>query len=133
MHPGDPEIAGLPAVFAQSRDRVLGQRRLPAPLDPLGNEGTCTYDAGTCNFRLGRRPQHQRQQRLRQVLEYAGWLRVADEVPGAAGGGVWHTGLIRDQAQTDCVAAGALPGKCQQYWIQDDGDTIGDNNWWDLL
>ena len=103
------------------------------PLDPLGNEGTCTYNAGTCNFGLGEDRNINGNNAFDKSWNTLGGCGWQTKFPGAAGGGVWHTGLIRDQAQTDCVAAGALPGKCQQYWIQDDGDTIGDNNWWDLL
>jgi hypothetical protein len=103
------------------------------PIDPLGNEGTCTYNAGTCNFALNEDRNINGNNTFDKSWNTLGGCGWQTKFPGAAGGGVWHTGLIRDTSATDCVAAGSLPGKCQQYWIQDDGDTVGDNNWWDLL
>ena len=101
--------------------------------DPLGDEGTCTYAAGSCDFSLNEDRNINLNNQFDKSWNTLGGCGWQTKFPGAAGGGVWHTGLIRDQSASACVAAGSLPGKCQQYWIQDDGDTIGDNNWWDML
>ena len=101
---------------------------------PLGDdEGICSPAVGTCDFTLGedRNTALGTLDKSWNTLGGCGWQTKA---PGATGGGVWHTGLIKDPASSStCVAAGAISAKCQQYWVQDDGDTIGDNNWWELL
>jgi hypothetical protein len=99
---------------------------------PLPNEGTCTAPFGTCDFTLGedRNPANGVLDTAWSTLGGCGWQT---KNPGDPTGGVWHTGLIRSPGTGTCLAAGNDPGDCQRYWAQPDGDSVGDNNWWELL
>jgi hypothetical protein len=94
--------------------------------------GVCSPAHGACDFSLleDRNP-------VNGVLDSSwgttggcGWQTKA---PAATTGGVWHTGLIRNNDRITCLATGSDPGDCQRYWATPDGDLQGDNNWWELL
>jgi hypothetical protein len=101
---------------------------------PAPNEGTCVAPGtfGTCNFGLGedRNPANGSLDTAWSTLGGCGWQTKA---PADTTGGAWHTGLIRSPGTGTCLAAGNDPGDCQQYWSQPPGDSVGDNNWWELL
>jgi len=104
---------------------------------PLPNEGTCvlqgTGGVDACDFGLGedRNPANGSLDTAWSTAGGCGWSTKAP-LP-ATTGGVWHTGLIRSPGTGTCIAAGNDPGDCQRYWAQPDGDSVGDNNWWELL
>ena len=98
---------------------------------PLPNEGTCVAK-GSCNFSLGedRDPANGALDKGWSTAGGCGW-QTKDAA--AATGGVWHTGLVRDLSTTVCLAAGNNSGRCQSYETLPDGDSAGDNEWWELL
>ena len=94
--------------------------------------GVCSAPHGTCDFSLDedRNP-------VNGVLD-ASWSTAGGcgwqtKKGGDATGGVWHTGLIRNNDRITCLATGNDPGDCQSYFAAPDGDLVGDNNWWELL
>ncbi len=100
---------------------------------PLPDDGTCVQQGtGVCNYSLDedRNPANGSLDTAWSTLGGCGWQTKA---PGDPTGGVWHTGLIRTPGSGTCFAAGNDPADCQRYWATPDGDSVGDNNWWELL
>jgi hypothetical protein len=101
---------------------------------PPPNEGTCTASGvfGFCDFTKDedRNPVNGSLDTAWSTLGGCGWQTKA---PAASTGGVWHTGLIRSPDTGTCLAGGTDPADCQVYYSAPDADSIGDNNWWDVL
>ena len=100
---------------------------------PLPNDGVCVLQGtGVCDFTLDedRNPANGSLDTAWSTLGGCGWQTKAVADPT---GGAWHTGLIRSPGTGICLAAGNDPADCQRYWATPDGDSVGDNNWWELL
>ena len=122
---GIPKSAGC-VRCSLSHDRCAVQRHA-GPHRSLGNEGTCFTRSEPATS-----PGEDRNviNHVRQVVEHAGRMRIANslERPAAASA----RSHSRPCSVVDVRVAAKLPASASSTG-SDDGDTVGDNNWWDLL
>ena len=136
-----PCTQGIAASFSCKRCTGNLGRTCSVDLDcqsPLPNEGTCTAPFGVCDVTLDEdRNPAQGGPGVPGSLD-TGWGTAGGcgwqtKAPLDTTGGVWHTGIIRAPGTGICLAGGSDPGDCQKYYATPDGDSVGDNNWWELL
>ncbi len=96
------------------------------------NDGTCVA-LGSCNYSApggeDRDPVDGNLSLGWSTAGGCGWQTKS----GNPTGGIWHTGLIKDTSSSTCVDVGSNPSRCQSYEVLPDGDSAGDNEWWELL
>jgi hypothetical protein len=130
--PRIPCTQGIPASVGCCR--CVNDESIECQVDAhcAGVGGVCSPAHGTCDFSLleDRNPVNGVLDTSWSTSGGCGWQTKA---PGSPTGGVWHTGLIRNNDRVTCLATGSDPGDCQRYWTTPDGDLQGDNNWWELL